>query len=99
MKIGVKITTHLSANISAYVPRARYIFLTGKNMATLSKLILQIVTYFHAGSHVKPRRVKMHMQMRAEKNMKTMNVVTQSLFCICVGHELIRGEVAVSLKR
>ena len=34
-------------------------------MAALSKLILQMVTYLHAGSHVKPRRVKMHMQMRA----------------------------------
>ena len=39
-------------------------FLTGKNMAALSELILQIVTYFHAGSHIKPWRVKMHLQMR-----------------------------------
>ena len=34
-------------------------------MAVPSELILQIVTYFHAGSHAKPWRVKMHMQMRA----------------------------------
>ena len=34
-------------------------------MAALSELILQMVTYFHAGSHVKPWRVKKHMQMRA----------------------------------
>ena len=34
-------------------------------MAALSELISQMVTYLHAGSHIKPQRVKMHMQMRA----------------------------------
>ena len=57
----MKIATHLSANISAYAPRARFIFLTGKNMAAPSKLILQMVMYLHAGSHVKPQRVKIHI--------------------------------------
>ena len=38
---------------------------TGKHMVTLNELILQLVTYFHAGSHIKPWRVKMRMQMRA----------------------------------
>ena len=54
VKIGVKIATHLSA----YAPCARYIFFDQKNKATLSELILQMVTYFHAGNHVKPQRVK-----------------------------------------
>ena len=34
-------------------------------MAAPSELISQMVTYLHADSHVKPRRVKMRMQMRA----------------------------------
>ena len=38
-------------------------FLTRKNMAARSDLILQMVMYFHPGSHVKPRRVKTCMQM------------------------------------
>ena len=61
----MNIVTHFSVNVSAYALRARFIFLTGRNMAALSELILQMVTYFHAGSHVKPRRVKVHMQMMA----------------------------------
>ena len=61
----MKTATHLSANVSAYALHARFIFWTGKNMVALSKLISQIVTYLHTGSHVKPRRVKMCMQMRA----------------------------------
>ena len=73
MKIGVKITTHLSANISAYASHVRFIFLTGKNMAALSELLLQMVMHLHSGSHIKPRRVKMRMQMRA-------NVVIQCFF-------------------
>ena len=34
-------------------------------MAALSKFMPQMVTYLHAGSHIKPRRVKTLMQMRA----------------------------------
>ena len=34
-------------------------------MAALSELLWQMVMHFHAGSHVKPLRVKMRMQMRA----------------------------------
>ena len=30
MKIGVKIATHFSANVSTYAPRARYIFFDWK---------------------------------------------------------------------
>ena len=54
VKIGKKIAIHLSANVNAYALRARFIFSTGKNMAAPSKLILGMVTYHHAGSHVKP---------------------------------------------
>ena len=61
----MKIATHLSANVSTYALHARFIFSTRKNMAAPSELILQIVTYLFAGSHVKPRRVKISMQMRA----------------------------------
>ena len=64
VKIGRKIATHLGANVSAYAPRARFIF-DWKNMATQSELISQMVTYLHIGSHVKPRKVKMRIQMRA----------------------------------
>ena len=64
MKIGVKIASHLSANVSIYAPCARYIFWLEKNMAALSELILQMDMYFHAGCHVKLRRVKTRMQMR-----------------------------------
>ena len=53
-----------SPHVSTYALRARFVFLTGKNMVALSELILQMVMYLHAGSHVKPRRVKMHRQMR-----------------------------------
>ena len=48
VEIGVKITTHFNANVSAYALRAKYILLIGKNMAALSGLILQMVRYFHA---------------------------------------------------
>ena len=67
-------------------------------MATPSKLILQTVTYLHAGSHVKPRRVKMHMQMRAGRKGHKNNE-RQPLWFFCFGQELVRGEAAVSLKR
>ena len=40
-------------------------FLTGKNMAALNEITLQMVTYLHADNHVKPRRAKMPMQMKA----------------------------------
>ena len=83
VKIGVNIATHLCANISTYALRARYIFLTGKNMAALSELILQMVTYFHAGSHVKPWSVKTRMQMGAgRKKHKPTNVVTWGFLCL-----------------
>ena len=65
---GAKIVTHLNANVSANALCARYIFLIGKNMAALSELILQMVMYFHAGGHVKPWRVKTHMQIKAVRN-------------------------------
>ena len=45
VKIEMKITTHLSTNVSACAPCTRLIFLTGKNMVALSKLILQIVVF------------------------------------------------------
>ena len=76
MKIGVEIATHLSA----YALRARFIFLTGKNMAALTELISQMVMYFHAGSHVRPRRVKMRMQMRAGRKEHKNNKRCHSVF-------------------
>ena len=45
--------------------RMQDLFFNWKNMAGLRELILQIVMYFHAGSHANPQRVKMCMQMRA----------------------------------
>ena len=36
-------------------------------MAALSEHISQTVTYLHAGSHAKPRRVKTRMQVRADR--------------------------------
>ena len=75
-------------------------FFDRKNMATLSKLILQMVMYFHASSHVKPRIVKAHMQMRASrkeyKNNKCRHSGSLAFLCL---HKLIRGEAAVSVKR
>ena len=68
-------------------------------MAALSKLLLQMVTHLHADSHVKPRRVKMRMQMRAGRKEHKNNRCRHSVFCSCVGHESIRREAAVSLKR
>ena len=59
-----------------------------------------MAVYLHASSHVKPRRVKMCMQMRAggkeHKNNKRRH---SGSFCFCVGQELVRGEAVVSLKR
>ena len=65
VKIRKKISTHPNANISAYAQCARSVSLTRKNMAALSELLLQMVTHLYASSHVKPQRVKIHMQMRA----------------------------------
>ena len=78
VKIGMKIATHLSANIGTYAPCARFIFLNGKNMAALSKFILQMVTYFPTSSHVKPWRVKMRMQAgrKEHKNNKRGHLVS-----------------------
>ena len=53
VKIGKKIGTHPSANVSVYALRARSVSLTRKIMATLSKLLLQMVKHFHTGNHVK----------------------------------------------
>ena len=64
VKIGMKIATHLSTNVSAYAPRVRFIFSTGKNMATSSELISQMVMYLHSGSHIKSRRVNEGRQKR-----------------------------------
>ena len=72
----MKIATHLSANVSTYAQRARFIFLTGKNMAASSELISQIVAHVHTGNHIKPQRVKMCIQMRAGRKGQTTNVVT-----------------------
>ena len=36
---------------------------------------------------------------RQKRTKQTTNIVTQRLFCICVGYELIRGEAAISLRR
>ena len=59
-----------------------------------------MVMYFPASSYVKPQRVKTLVQMRAgRKEHKNNKHGHLGSFCICVGHELIRGEVAVSLKR
>ena len=76
-------------------------FWTGKNMATLSELILQMVTYFHVDSHVKPWKVKMHMQMRAGRKEHKNNECchSASFFYNCIGQELVRKEAAGSLKR
>ncbi len=104
VKIWLKIATHLSVNISAYALRARFIFSIGKNIAALSELISQMVKYLHASSHVKPQRVKMHMQMRAgrkgHKKIQRGSVTTSffALLCFCDGL-LIRGETELSLKR
>ena len=67
-------------------------------MAALSKLLLQMVTYFQAGSHVKPRRMKTHIQMRVGRNEHKNNVVTQVFGVFCVEHKLNR-EVVVRVKR
>ena len=96
VKIGMKIATHLSTNISAYVLCARFIFSTGKNMAAPSELISQMVMYLHADSHVKPRRVKTSMQMRVGRKGHKKN---KSQSVNCFGQELVRGEMEVSLKR
>ena len=98
IKIGMKIATHLSANVSTYALCARFIFLTGKNIAAFSELISQMVTYLNAGSHIKTWRVKMRMQMRAGRK-EHKNIRTSSLKVLSFGQELVRGEAAVSLKR
>ena len=51
--------------------------------AALSKLISQMVMYLHTGSHVKPWRVKTHMQMRAnKKNIKKKRMSSFSLLIL-----------------
>ena len=103
VKIRKKIGTHPSANVSAYVLHARSVSLTRKNMAALSELLLQMVTYLHASSRVKPRRVKTHMQIRAgwkgHKNDERWVFCFAFVTVFCFGQELIRGEMEFSLKR
>ena len=74
-------------------------------MAALSELILQMVTYLYTGSHIKPRRVKTHMQMKAGRKGHKKNErgsAMMSFFCFafatvfCFGQELIRGETEFS---
>ena len=85
----MKIATHFSANVSLYTPCARYIFWIGKNIAALSELISQTVTYLHAGSHVKPRRVKTRMKMKAGRKGHKKNehgpamMIFFFLLCFC----------------
>ena len=77
-------------------------------MAALSKLLLQMVTHLHATSHVKPRRVKTRMQMRAgrkehKKNKRGSAMCYFLCFAFatvfCFEQEFIRGETEFSLKR
>ena len=51
----------------------------------MSELLLQMVMHLHAGSHVKPRRVKMRMQMRAGRkgHKKKPNVVQRECVILC----------------
>ena len=56
-------------------------FLTRKkNMAALSELLLQMVTHLHTGSHVKPRRLKRRMEMRAGRKEHKNNGRRHSVF-------------------
>ena len=96
MKIRKKIGTHPSASVSLYALHARSVSLTRKSKAALSELLLLIVTHFHAGSHVKPRRVKMCRQMSAGRKEHKNNRRCHSAF---FGYELIRGKAAGGLKR
>ena len=60
-------------------------FLTEKNMTALCEFILQMVMYLHTSSHVKPGRVKIHMQMGAgrkkHKNNELHHLASFSLLC------------------
>ena len=56
-----------SAQTSVHILRVQDMFLIGKNMDALSELILQMVMYFHAGSHIEPWRVKTRIQMKASR--------------------------------
>ena len=78
VRIGMKIATHLCANVSAYAPHARFVFSTGKNMAAPSELLSQMAMYLHASSHVKPQRVKMRIQMRAGRKEHKNNALDKS---------------------
>ena len=73
-------------------------FLNWKNHGCPSEFISQMVTHLHTSSHIKPRRVKMRMQMRASRKGHKNNDCW-SLRAFCFGQELVRGEAAVSLKR
>ena len=95
MKIGMKTATHLST----YALRARFIFSAEKNMAAPSELISQMITYLHAGSHIKPWRAKICMQMRAGRKGHKNNEHWSLCIFFCFGREFIRGEAEVSLKR
>ena len=99
------------AQTSAHILSVQDLFLwleKKKNIAALSELILQMVMHLHAGSHIKPWRVKMCMQIRAGRKGHKKNKCGQRqsvIFCFafvtvfCFGQELIRGETEFSLKR
>ena len=76
-------------------------FLTGKNMAVLSELILQNGHIFlHQQSHKIMESEDTHAnEGRQKRTLKTTNIVTQRLFCACIGYELIRREAAISFRR
>ena len=57
-----------------------------------------MVMYLHARSHVKPQRVKTHMQMEAGRKGHKNNKRCY-LGSFCFGQELVRGETVVSLNR
>ena len=63
-------------------------------------LLLQMVTYLHTGSNIKPRRVKTHMQMRAGRKGHKKNECRAAMMSFFYfGQELIRRETEFSLKR
>ena len=67
--------------MSAHMLCMQDVFLSlEKNMDALSELLLQIVMHLHAGIHVKPRRAKMHMQMRAGRKDHKNNRSHHSVF-------------------
>ena len=83
VKIGVKITTHLSVNVNAYAPHTKSISLTRKNMAALSE---PFIANGHASSLWQSRKTTesedAHGNEGRQKRTKTMNVVTRGLLLL-----------------